>query len=71
MRIRVLAEETTYLECFVDVPEEIVKQSKERLSKRYLNKAIHKWIDENCGELNYQEYDTDFDWYTWEEVGEE
>jgi len=71
MRIRVLAEETTYLECFVDVPEEIVEQSKERLSKTYLKNAIHNWIDENFGELNYLEYDTDFNWYTWEEVGEE
>lgn len=71
MKIRVKAEETVYLEYFVDVPEEIVEQSKVRLSKTYLKNAIHNWIDENFGELNYLEYDTDFNWYTWEEVGEE
>ena len=47
MRIRVKAEETVYLEYFVDVPEEIVEDSKigDRLSKIFLKKAIHKWID--------------------------
>ena len=46
MRIRVKAEETVYLEYFVDVPEEILKESKDRLSKTYLKRAIHNWIDE-------------------------
>jgi len=68
MRIRVLAEETVYKEYFVDVPEEIVEHSKGRLSKTYLKNAIHNWIDENQTEFNYQDYDSDNSWYTWEEV---
>ena len=68
MKIRVLAEETVYKEYFVDVPEEIVEHSKGRLSKTYLKNAIHNWIDENQTEFNYQDYDSDNSWYTWEEV---
>ena len=71
MKIRVKAEETVYLEYFVDVPEEILKESKDRLSKTYLKRAIHNWIDENQSEFDYQDYDSDRSWYDWEEVGEE
>ena len=70
MRIRVKAEETVYLECFVDVPERILEISKGRLSKTYLKNAIHHWIDENQSEFNYQDYDSDRSWYDWEEVTE-
>ena len=69
MRIRVKAEETVYLEYFVDVPEEILKESKDRLSKTYLKRAIHNWIDENESEFNYQDYDSVKEWYDWEFVG--
>ena len=68
MKIRVLAEETVYKECFVDVPEHILEDSKDRLSKTYLKKAIHNWIDENQSEFNYQDYDSVKEWYEWEEV---
>ena len=70
MKIRVLAEETVYLEYFVDVPEEILEEGKigDRLSKTYLKKAIHKWINENESEFNYQDYDSVKEWYAWEEV---
>jgi len=68
MRIRVKAEETVYLEYFVDVPEHILEDSKDRLSKTYLKKAIHNWIDENQSEFNYQDYDSVKEWYEWEEV---
>ena len=71
MKIRVKAEETIYLEYFVDVPEEILEESKDRLSKTYLKNAIHNWIDENQSEFNYQDYDSDRSWYDWEEVTEE
>ena len=71
MKIRVKAEETVYLEYFVDVPEEILKESKDRLSKTYLKGAIHNWIDENESEFDYQDYDSVKEWYAWEEVGEE
>ena len=75
MKIRVKAEETIYLEYFVDVPEEILEESKactdHRLSKTYLKRAIHNWIDENESEFNYQDYDSVKEWYDWEEVGEE
>ena len=40
MRIRVKAEETIYLEYFVDVPEHILEDSKDRLSKTYLRKLF-------------------------------
>ena len=68
MRIRVKAEETIYLEYFVDVPEHIIEDSKDRLSKTYLKKAIHNWIDENESEFDYQDYDSVKEWYAWEEV---
>ncbi len=68
MKIRVKAEETVYLEYFVDVPEHILEDSKDRLSKTYLKKAIHNWIDENQSEFNYQDYDSVKEWYEWEEV---
>ena len=70
MKIRVLAEETVYKEYFVDVPEEILEEGKigDRLSKTYLKKAIHKWINENESEFNYQDYDSVKEWYEWEEV---
>ena len=70
MKIRVKAEETVYLEYFVDVPEEILEEGKigDRLSKTYLKKAIHKWINENESEFNYQDYDSVKEWYEWEEV---
>ena len=68
MKIRVKAEETIYLEYFVDVPEHILEDSKDRLSKTYLKKAIHNWIDENESEFNYQDYDSVKEWYEWEEV---
>ena len=70
MKIRVKAEETIYLEYFVDVPEEILEEGKigDRLSKTYLKKAIHKWINENESEFNYQDYDSVKEWYEWEEV---
>jgi len=70
MRIRVLAEETVYKEYFVDVPEHIIKDNTfgDRVSNIFLKKAIHKWIDENQTEFNYQDYDSNTSWYTWEEV---
>lgn len=73
MKIRVKAEETIYLEYFVDVPEEILEEGKAactdyRLSKTYLKRAIHNWINENESEFNYQAYDSDWSWYDWEEV---
>lgn len=73
MKIRVKAEETIYLEYFVDVPEHILEEGKAactdyRLSKTYLKRAIHNWIDENESEFNYQDYDSDRSWYEWEEV---
>ena len=71
MKIRVKAEETVYLECFVDVPKRILEISKGRLSKTYLKNAIHHWIDKNQSEFNYQDYDSDRSWYDWEEVTEE
>jgi hypothetical protein len=70
MKIRVLAEETVYKEYFVEVPEEIIEYSKDRLSYSYRDNPIHNWIDENFSEFNFQEYDSDFDWYTWEKVEE-
>jgi hypothetical protein len=71
MRIRVKAEETVYLECFVDVPERILEISKGRLSKTYLKNAIHNWVDENKSNFKWVDYDSDRSWYDWEEVGEE
>ena len=68
MRIRVKAEETVYLEYFVDVPEEILNLDRRRM---YMQKNIRNWIDENQSEFNYQDYDSDRSWYAWEEVGEE
>lgn len=68
MKIRVLAEQTIYKEYFVDVPEHILEDSEDRLSKTYLKRAIHNWIDENESEFNFQEYDSDKRWVTWEEV---
>ena len=68
MKIRVKAEETIYLEYFVDVPKHILDVSKFLLSKTYLKNAIHNWVDENESEFNYQDYDSDNSWYTWEEV---
>tara|TARA_R100000900_G_scaffold72075_2_gene56806 strand:- start:233 stop:457 length:225 start_codon:yes stop_codon:yes gene_type:complete len=70
MKIRVKAEETVYLEYFVEVPEEILEEGKigDRLSKTYLKKAIHKWINENESEFDYQDYDSVKEWYEWEEV---
>tara|TARA_R110002110_G_scaffold348349_1_gene558533 strand:+ start:292 stop:513 length:222 start_codon:yes stop_codon:yes gene_type:complete len=68
MRIRVKAEETVYLEYFVDVPEEILNLDRRRM---YMQKNIRNWIDENQSEFNYQDYDSDRSWYDWEEVGEE
>ena len=60
MKIRVLAEETVYKEYFVEVPEEITSGA--------WNTSIHQWIDENFSEFNFQEYDSDFNWCTWEKV---
>jgi len=68
MRIRVKAEETVYLEYFVDVPEETLNLDRRRM---YMKKNICNWIDENQSEFNYQDYDSDRSWYDWEEVGEE
>ena len=68
MRIRVKAEETIYLEYFVDVPEETLNLDRRRM---YMKKNICNWIDENQSEFNYQDYDSDRSWYDWEEVGEE
>tara|TARA_R100001463_G_scaffold60925_3_gene113580 strand:+ start:598 stop:807 length:210 start_codon:yes stop_codon:yes gene_type:complete len=65
MRIRVKAEETVYLEYFVDVPEEILNLDRRRM---YMKRNIHNWIDENQSEFNYQDYDSDRSWYDWEEV---
>jgi len=71
MKIRVKAEETIYLEYFVDVPKHILEDSKDRLSNTYLKKAIHKWINENEMNFYYQHYDSVREWYDWEEVTEE
>jgi len=68
MKIRVKAEETVYLEYFVDVPERILDVSKFLLSKTYLKNAIHNWVDENESEFDYQDYDSFKEWYEWEEV---
>lgn len=69
MRIRVKAEETVYLEYFVDVPEEILNLDKDRVTYKTLVKQnIRNWIDENQSEFNYQDYDSDRSWYDWEEV---
>ena len=70
MKIRVKAEETIYLEYFVDVPKHILEDSKDRLSNTYLKKAIHKWINENEMNFYYQHYDSVREWYEWEEVTE-
>ena len=70
MKIRVLAEEIVYLEYFVDVPEEILEDSKGKLSKTYLKGAIHNWLDENESEFNFQDYDSFRGWVTWEKVEE-
>ena len=71
MKIRVKAEETVYLEYFVDVPEHITKDSRFNCSYHWKKKAIQDWINENESEFNYQDYDSDRSWYDWEEVGEE
>ena len=72
MKIRVKAEETIYLEYFVEVPEEILNLDKDRVTYKTLVKQnIHNWIDENQSEFDYQDYDSDRSWYDWEEVGEE
>ena len=68
MKIRVKAEETIYLEYFVDVPKHILDVSKFLLSKTYLKNAIHNWVDENESEFDYQDYDSVKEWYAWEEV---
>ena len=68
MKIRVLAEETVYKECFVDVPEHILEYSKDRLSKTYLKNAIHNWLSKNGSDFKWVDYDFNFDAYTWEEV---
>ena len=65
MKIRVKAEETVYLEYFVEVPEEILNLDRRRM---YMKRNIHNWIDENQSEFNYQDYDSDRSWYDWEEV---
>jgi hypothetical protein len=64
MKIRVKAEETIYLEYFVDVPEHILEDSTDSHIR------ITDWIDENQSEFNYQDYDSDRSWYDWEEVTE-
>ena len=71
MKIRVKAEETVYLEYFVEVPEHITKDSRFNCAYHWKKKAISDWIDENQSEFNYQDYDSDRSWYDWEEVGEE
>ena len=72
MKIRVKAEETIYLEYFVEVPEEILNLDKDRVTYKTLVKQnIRNWIDENQSEFDYQDYDSDRSWYDWEEVGEE
>ena len=68
MRIRIKAEETIYLECFVDVPDELIKNVNDVPNMTKLN--ISKWIDENKSDFNYQNYDNDRSWYDWEEVTE-
>jgi hypothetical protein len=72
MKIRVKAEETIYLEYFVDVPEEILEKKPQNLLESMAQKKrISSWIDENQSEFNYQDYDSDRSWYDWEEVTEE
>ena len=69
MKIRVKAEETIYLEYFVDVPEEILEKKPQNLLESMAQKKrISSWIDENQSEFNYQDYDSDRSWYDWEEV---
>ena len=71
MKIRVKAEETIYLEYFVDVPEEILEKKPQNLLESMAQKKrISSWIDENQSEFNYQDYDSDRSWYDWEEVTE-
>jgi hypothetical protein len=71
MKIRVKAEETIYLEYFVDVPEEILEKKPQNLLESMAQKKrISSWIDENQSEFNYQDYDSDRSWWGWEEVTE-
>tara|TARA_R100000781_G_scaffold54092_1_gene35387 strand:- start:1971 stop:2159 length:189 start_codon:yes stop_codon:yes gene_type:complete len=58
MIIRVLAEETSYKECFVEVPQEVAKTQT----------GIHNWLSENGSDFKWTYYDFSFNPYTWEEV---
>ena len=69
MRIRVKAEETIYLECFVDVPDELIKNVNDVPNMTNFN--ISKWLDQNHQNFNWSDYDSNRDWYDWEEVTDE
>jgi hypothetical protein len=69
MKIRVKAEEIIYLECFVDVPDELIKNVNDVPNMTNFN--ISKWLDQNYQNFNWSDYDSDRDWYDWEEVTEE
>jgi|TARA_R100000081_G_C4647381_1_gene80909 hypothetical protein len=56
MRIRVLAEETVYKECFVEVPQEVEKTQT----------GIYNWLSKNASDFKWVDYDFSFDPYTWE-----
>ena len=58
MRIRALAEETVYKECFVEVPQEVAKTQTE----------IDNWLSKNGSDFKWADYDFAWELYTWEEV---
>ena len=53
MKIRVLAEETVYKECFVEVPQEVAKTQTE----------IDNWLSKNGSDFKWADYDFSFDPY--------
>ena len=69
MRIRVKAEETIYLECFVDVPDELIKNIDEVPNMTNVN--ISDWLDQNYWNFEWSEYDSDLNWTKWTEVTEQ
>jgi len=67
MKIRIEAEKVISSVCEIEVPDEILEESKDKLSKTYLKQAIHNWIDENYSYFQFDEYCSHWNWTTWEE----
>lgn len=67
MKIKIIAERIERLHCFIDAPDEIFEDTRDRAS-HHQRRAVNNWIDENYKYFDWSDdpVDSHFDWLDWE-----